>query len=151
MNLSPNPKYLLSSELSPTDRSALENLFFFNDNQARLRESVLQAVERYGAPKIVRSEGRIRLVLPQIQNAQTLYVRTDVFIPLLIGVVVYVREATNLKILFWALKPDHTAQAAPGKSLLLEIVEMLKEVGRRIVGVDYIAFELGLREYKLRI
>jgi hypothetical protein len=90
-------------------------------------------------------------VLPLIEQAQTLYLRTNEFNPLLIGVVVYVREERNLKILFWALRPDCTSQTKAGKNLLLEIVEMLKDVGRRIVDVDCIAFEFGSREFKLRI
>ncbi|MGO8700483.1 MAG: hypothetical protein ACLQVY_22570 [Limisphaerales bacterium] len=145
------PKYQVSSTLPAADRAALERLFFFNENQARLRDSVVRAVEGYGGPKIVRREGMLRLVLPRIENAQTLYFRTNEFNPLLVGVVVYVREERNLKVLFWALRPDCTCESQPGQYLLLEIVETLKDVGSRIVGVDGIAFEFGSREYKLRI
>ena len=144
-------KYRVSSTLPVADRPALESLFFLNENQSRLRESLFAAVGRYGAPQIVNSEGKIRLVLPRIENAQTLYIRTNELSPLLIGVVVYVREEKNLKILFWALRPDYTAQGKPGKYLLLEIVEILKDVGRRIVEIDHIAFEFGSREFTLRI
>ena len=146
-----NPVYRVNSTLPAAEGPALERLFFFNDNQSRLRQSVVRAVEGYGGPKIVKSEGKIRLVLPRVENAQTLYLRTNDFNPLLIGAVVYVREGRNLKILFWALRPDYTSRTRPGKSLLLEIVELLKDVGRRIVEVDHIAFEFGSREYKLRI
>ena len=92
------PKYQVSSTLPAADRAALERLFFFNENQARLRDSVVRAVEGYGGPKIVRREGMLRLVLPRIENAQTLYFRTNEFNPLLVGVVVYVREERNLKL-----------------------------------------------------
>jgi hypothetical protein len=144
-------EFRVSSTLPAASRPALESLFFFNDNQLRLRESVVRAVAAYGSPKIVTNEGKIRLVLPHIENAQTLFLRTNGFNHSLIGVVVYVREKRNLKVLFWALRPDWTSQTKPGKYILLEIVEMLKDVGRRIVEVDRIAFEFGSREYKLRI
>jgi hypothetical protein len=144
-------EYQVSSTLLAADQPALETLFFFNDNQARLREAVVRAVARYGVPTILRSEGKIRIVLPSIENAQTLYLRTNDLNPVLVGVVVYVRENRQLKILFWALRPDKTCQAHPGNYVLLEILEMIKEVGRRIVDVDFIAFEFGSREFKLRV
>jgi hypothetical protein len=149
--LSERPAYRVSSALSAADKPALEKLFFFNDNQARLRETVERAVEKYGVPEIIKCEGKLRLILPRIENAQTLYLRTNDLSPSLIGLVVYVREDRSMKILYWALRPDYSSRSNTRKYLLLEIVEMLKAVGRRIVGIDSIAFEFGSREFKLRI
>jgi len=112
---------------------------------------VVRAVEKYGVPEIIKSEGKVRLMLPRIESAQTLYLCTNDLNPSLIGLVVYVREERNMKILYWALRPDYASRSRTRKYLLLEMVEMLKAVGRRIVGIDSLAFEFGSREFKLRI
>lgn len=143
--------YFISSSLAARDQDALEELFYFNPNQAKIRESVEAAVRQFGTPQMKTEAGRCRLVLPQIGEGQTMYLYKSGRIPVLAGVMIYVRDGNCLRILFWGLHPDHTCSARPQSYLLLEMIEALKQAGRKIVGIEKISFRFGAREHFLTL
>lgn len=145
------PKYYLTSKLNQEDLGALEQLFYFNPNQWKLRESVEAAVGQFGTPRIINCGGTLRMVLPDIGEAQTLYLYKSGTQDILAGVVVYIREECLLRVLFWALHPDYTLGSQPESYLLLEMVDALKKTAKRIVGIETITFRFGAREHRLRI
>jgi hypothetical protein len=147
----PASEYYLTSKLNKEDLGALEELFYFNPNQWKLRESVEAAVSQFGTPRITNCDGTLRMVLPDIGEAQTLYLYKTGPKQILTGVVVYIREEHLLRVLFWALHPDYTLGSQPESYLLLEMVDALKKTSKRIVGIEMISFRFGSREHRLRI
>src|SRR5690349_5111476 len=97
------PEFYLTSNLNSDDLEALERLFYFNPNQWKLRESVKAAVSQFGTPRITNCGGKLRMTLPDIGEAQTLYLYKSGRKHFLTGVVVYIREGHLLRVLFWAL------------------------------------------------
>jgi len=144
-------EFYLTSKLKREDVDALEQLFYFNPNQWKLRESVEAAVSQFGTPRITNSDGTLRMVLPDIGDAQTLYLYKSGRKHVLTGVVVYIREENLLRVLFWGLHPDYTFRSDPRTYLLLKMVDALKNAAKRIVGVQMIRFRFGSREYTLRV
>jgi hypothetical protein len=144
-------EYYLTSNLNEEDVEALEELFYFNPNQWKLRESVEAAVSQFGTPRITNCGGKLRMILPDVGEAQTLYLYKSGRKHILAGVVVYIRQEQLLRVLFWALHPDYTFSTNPDNYLLLKMVDALKDTAKRIVGVQMISFRFGAREYKLRI
>src|ERR1035441_5657117 len=112
----PNSEYVLSSSLEARDVENLEQLFYFNPNQWKLRKALEAAVEQYGTPQILNSSGKWRVMLPKIEGAQSLYLYRKKQEAELIGVMLYIRKEAFLKVLFWGLKPGFTSQAIPGRS-----------------------------------
>jgi len=147
----PNPRYFVTSKLADEDVQDLEDLFYFNPNQWKLKESVEAAVRQYGAPIIEKSDGKLRLSLTRIEQGQTLYLYEAGPKSILAGVVVYIRDGRRLKVLFWGLKPKYTVQYTPNQYLLIEIVNALRKVGKSIVGIELICYRFGSREYSLRV
>ena len=145
------PEYYLTSKLNKEDLEALEELFYFNPNQWKLRESVEAAVSQFGTPQIANRGGTLRVILPDIGEAQTLYLYRSGRKHILTGVVVYIREEHVLRVLFWALHPDYTFGSQPESYLLLEMVDALKKTAKRVVGIEMISFRFGAREHTLRI
>ena len=145
------PEYYLTSKLNREDLDALEQLFYFNPNQWKLRESVETAVKQFGTPRITNCDGSLRMILPDIGEAQTLYLYESGPKHILTGVVVYIREEHLLRVLFWALHPDYTFRSKPQSYLLLKMVDALKSSAKRIVGIKMITFRFGSREHTLRI
>ena len=129
----------------------LEELFYFNPNQWKLREAMEEAVSQFGTPRITDSGGRLRLILRDIGEAQTLYLYKSGPKKILTGVVVYIREERRLRVLFWGVHPDYTFESMREKYLLLEMVDALKKVAKRIVGIEMISFRFGSREHTLRV
>jgi hypothetical protein len=145
------PGYFITSELKRGEAAELEELFYFNPNQWKIRQSLEVSIQKYGTPQIKVANGKIHLLLEKIEGHQTLYLRHRSLSDRLAGTMVYIREDDVLRILFVALKPEHTMKALNGVNPLIMMFEALKQVGRRIVGINYIVFTLDRRELKLPV
>ncbi len=143
-----------TSVLDRSYLSSLEELLFFNTNQSRISSEALSVMERYGIPRVVVNCERLRIVCGRSLNPQALYaVDTSEKSQPLIGVVIYTRENETLAVLQIAVHEDYTQKATPNRRpLLLDIVEEIRGIGRRIKGVESIAIFPGTaKEIRLPI
>jgi hypothetical protein len=118
---------------------------FFNSNQAKIAPKLLSVIERYGLPSIVATSGRLRIVCGDSICPQTLYVlETSNELPELIGVIVYMRDGDTLAVLLVAVRKDYTQQARMGENpILLEMIEAVRNIGRRIKGIQSVSIFPG--------
>jgi hypothetical protein len=123
-------------------RAALEELLFFNPRQYRVREGILNSLERFGHPRVVQSADALTVRIGQ-HEAQTLFAfdpdRHD-FQP--IGVVVFLRTApAEVAIMHIAVHPDYALRGRnAGIGLGVTLVEKVKEIAARIVGIRKVVF-----------
>jgi hypothetical protein len=143
--------YFLTSELESGAAAELEKLFYFNPNQWKIRPSLEVAIQKYGTPQIAVSHGAIQMLLEKIQGHQTLFLRCHARGDQLAGAIVYVREREALRVLFFALKPEHTMKTLNGVNPLAMMFEALQGIGRRIAGVNSIVCAVGRKEIRLPI
>ena len=116
----------------------LEDLIFFNGEQWRARGAIVEALERYGEPRIVREDETLRVDVTRRQDAQCLFalVEEDDF-SALAGIVIYLRtDIETLHILYLAVSDgfslgDNT-DAAP---LVLGLVQEIRRIAGRLHGV----------------
>ena len=131
-----------SSRASRQSRPALEALLFFNPRQHRVREGILNSLKQFGHPRI-EEEGDQLVVRVGEQEAQTLcaYHREDQRSGPA-GVVVFLRTATEeITIVHVAVQNDYALQSrTAGLGLGLTLVDKVKEIANRIVGVKRIVF-----------
>ena len=118
-------------------RNALEQLLFFNERQRRLQGAILSTIERYGAPRIVLLDDRLRLTLDSGVEAQTLFaVEQTNASQSLVGVVVYTREGESFVVLFVAVREDFTSRGPRAEeALYFRIIDQVKGVARRVRGI----------------
>jgi hypothetical protein len=142
---------------SALDRSylpSLERLLFYNANQAGIEPEVQSVIERYGVPRIVEDSGKLRVVCSEAVPTQSLYALepSDAAQPL-IGIIVYTREMDTLAVLHLAVREDYTQRARPARtSLLLDMVDEVCNIGRRVKGVESVAVFPGTRrEIRLHV
>lgn len=115
---------------------------FFNPQQHRVREGILESLERFGQPKVEETADGLSVRVGN-HEAQTLFAYdrdrrgTDP-----VGVVVFLRTApTDLTIMHVAVQPDYSLQGRHGDvGLGLTLVEKVKEIAARIVGIKRIVF-----------
>ncbi|HEV2435677.1 MAG TPA: hypothetical protein VG077_06730 [Verrucomicrobiae bacterium] len=136
MNLS------LSSKAPKECREALENLLFFNPRQHLVREGILQSLEEFGHPQIVELADGLSVQIKDYE-IQTLFAfdreRRD---GNLVGVVLFLRTSpAEVAVLHVAVHPDYALQGEHvGAGLGVILVEKVKEICSRIVGVERIVF-----------
>jgi hypothetical protein len=103
---------------------ALEKLFFFNPRQSRYSVRIMEAIDRYGPPQIVRKDGNITL---SIQGQPECSCVSAFHGPKLVGVMMYIpNSGSSVNILHIAIDED----CAQGGDLdMLNLVpEMLRAV-----------------------
>jgi hypothetical protein len=132
---------VFSSKVTKDARPALEELFFFNPRQYRVREGIVNSLGKFGHPRIEDTANGLSIRVGD-HEAQTLFVfdqdrrGSDP-----VGVVVFIRiSPTEIAIMHVAVHPDYALQGRrAGLGLALILIEKVKEIASRIVGVRRIA------------
>jgi len=134
---------LVFSSRVPNDcRSALEDLLFFNPQQHRVRDGIINSLEQFGHPRLEETGDGLAVRVGN-QEAQTLFAYDrDRRGHEPVGVVVFVRTApTEIAVMHVAVHPDYGLQGRRGGvGLGVTLVEKVKEIAARIVGVQRIVF-----------
>jgi hypothetical protein len=130
----------------------LENLLFFNPRQHLVREGILESLEQFGHPHVVEMADGLSVQIKDYE-IQTLFAfdrdrRDDG----LVGVVLFLRTSpAEVAILHVAVHPDYALQGEHvGMGLGVILVEKVKEICSRIVGVERIVF-FYRREVVIRV
>ena len=123
-------------------RSALEELLFFNSRQYRVREGILDSLEQFGHPRIEETPEGLTVCVGN-HDVQTLFAHDlDRRGEDLVGVVVFLRTLPDeVAIVHVAAHPDYALQGSRQPlGLGVTLVEKVKEIASRIVGVKKITF-----------
>ena len=133
---------VFSSKVPAECRAELEDLLFFNPRQHLVREGILHSLQAFGHPRLQESTGGL-VVQVGDQEAQTLFAfdrSRRATAP--VGVVVFLRTSSEeVAIMHVAVHPDYALQARKsGVGLGVTLVEKVKEIAARIVGIKKIVF-----------
>ena len=131
-----------SSRVPGESREALEELLFFNPRQHRVRQGILNSLHDFGHPKLVETAGELSVRVGE-HEAQTLFAYDrDRRGKDPVGVVVFLRtRPEEIAIMHVAVHPKYALQGEnAGVGLGVGLVEKVKEIASRIVGVQRIVF-----------
>lgn len=131
-----------SSRVPQRCRAALEKLLFFNPDQHRVREGILLSLERFGQPRLEEAGDGLSIRIGK-HEAQTLFAYDrDRRSPAPIGAVIFLRPAPpEIAIVHVAVHPKYARQPRKaGVGLGVTLVEKVKEIASRIVGVERVIF-----------
>ena len=115
---------------------------FFNPRQHRVREGIINSLERFGQPRLEETPQGLAVKVGD-HEAQTLFAvdrarrkREPV------GLVVFLRTAPeDIAIMHVAVHPDYALKGQlAGVGLGVTLIEKVKEIATRIVGVRRIVF-----------
>lgn len=136
-------KIEFSSKAAKPSRAALEELLFFNPRQSLVRAGIVNSLEKFGQPRLVETADGLTVRVGD-HEAQTLFAfdrdRRRSEDP--VGVVVFLRTGPDeIAIMHVAVHPDYALQGRQaGSGLGLALIDKVKEVAARIVGVKRIVF-----------
>jgi hypothetical protein len=127
----------ITSKLPVEQRTALEQLLFFNVNQHRVRLGIQQSIETYGVPEIYEQDGALRVRVGDIAGVQTLFAVSESGMP--VGVAVFVRSAhERFAVLHLGVEPRLSATPEVNTRVLLKLMNEIRTAARRTRGVDRI-------------
>lgn len=86
-----------TSRLEERHLERLQNLLFFNENQGRYRDGIIQSIEMFGEPFLRTRDGLIRVHTTRLGEVQSIYavVGTEHEVSHPIGVSVFARSAED--------------------------------------------------------
>jgi ribosomal protein S18 acetylase RimI-like enzyme len=131
-----------ASKVSRASREALEELMFFNPRQHLVREGIINSLAKFGHPRL-EEEGDNLVVKVGTHEAQTLFAfDPDRSGTEPVGVVVFLRTSPEeIAIMHVAVDPEYALQGSEaGLGLGVALIEKVKEIASRIVGVQRIVF-----------
>lgn len=131
---------VFSSKVQKPCREMVENLFFLNPRQYRVRDGIVGALSKFGQPWLEEKDDGIYLRVGD-KDVQTLFAFDGGLTtndP--IGVVVFLRSLpAEMVIMHLAVHPDYTLQGRHGDlGLGLVLIEKVREIASRIVGIRQI-------------
>jgi hypothetical protein len=135
-------KIVYSSKAPKQSRPALEELLFFNPRQFRVRSGILDSLKQFGHPRLEDTADGLAVRVGD-HEAQTLFAfDQDRRSHDPVGVVVFVRtNPAEIAIMHVAVNPDYALQGRHGGTGLgVALVDQVKAVASRIVGVQRIVF-----------
>lgn len=133
---------IFSSRVPRESREALEELLFFNPRQHRVRDGILHSLEQFGHPRLVDTPAGLSVRVGS-HEAQTLFAYDrDRRSGDPVGAVVFLRTSpSEMAVIHVAVHPDYALQGKrAGVGLGVALVEKVKEIASRIVGVEKIVF-----------
>ena len=131
---------VFNSKTMKDARPALEELFFFNPRQYRVREGIVSSLGEFGHPRIEDTVSGLSIRIGN-REAQTLFAfDRDRSENNPVGVVIFIRTSpTEISIVHMAVHPDYALQGRrAGLGLGLVLIEKVREIASRIVGVQRI-------------
>ena len=127
----------ITSKLAADQRTALEQLLFFNVNQHRVRVGIQQSIETYGVPEIYEHADGLRVRVGDIAGVQTLFAISEIGRPL--GVAVFVRSAhERFAVLHLGVEPRLSLTPEVNTRVLLRLMHEIRSAARRTRGVERI-------------
>src|ERR1700729_2360994 len=134
----------ITSKLAAEQRSALEQLLFFNVNQHRVRVGIQQSIDTYGVPEIYEQDGGLRVRVGDIAGVQTLFAVSESGRPM--GVALFVRSAhERFAVLHLGVDPKLSLTADLSTRVLLKLMHEIRSTARRTRGVDCIELVYKIR------
>ena len=133
---------VFSSRVPKQCRAELEELLFLNPRQHLVREGILHSLQRFGHPKVVESDSGLAVKVGDLEAQLLFAFDCSQGGDARVGVVVFVRTAPEeVAIMHVAVHEDYALQGADaGVGLGVTLVEKVKEIASRIVGVQRIVF-----------
>jgi ribosomal protein S18 acetylase RimI-like enzyme len=133
---------VFSSKALKQCRPALEDLLFFNPRQFRVRDGIINSLQQFGHPRLEEAEDSLSIQVGD-KEAQTLFAYDrDSRSNDPVGLVVFLRTTSaEIAIIHVAVHADYALQGRHGGlGLGTILVEKVKEIASRIVGVQRIVF-----------
>ena len=133
---------IFTTKVSKQSRPVIEELMFFNPSQHRVREGIINSLAKFGYPRLEESGDHL-VVRVGDSDAQTLFVYDqDSRRREPIGMVAFLRTSpSEIAIMHIAVHADYALQNRKHDlGLGIILIEKVKEIAARIVGVEKIIF-----------
>jgi len=130
-----------SSHAPKESRGELEELLFLNPRQHRVRAGIVRSLERFGHPEVVETATGLGVRIGKLEAQNLFAFDRDQVSDAPVGIVVFSRTSpAEMTVLHVAVHPDYALYSDPGGGLGITLVEQVKAIAARIVGIERVVF-----------
>jgi hypothetical protein len=130
-------EFVFKSSLTPSYRSALEELVFFNPLQARTESAIVPVLDSYGLPTMVSDTAGLRLSMTGRDDVQCLFALIPWSTkPDLAGMAIYIRPAVEeIVVLHIGVARRYGRDLRSSLPVVIGLFRAIRGVARRLRGV----------------
>jgi hypothetical protein len=123
----------------------LEQLVFFNERQRDVRSRIMELLEQYGAPEIVRAQDHVSVGLAQRPDAQSLFLLSDETEDAeLLGFALFLRDSPDaITVIHVAVLDGVMTEDGTDALLAIRLLHRIRKLARRIRGVRWVRVLYG--------
>ena len=138
-------EFSFRSSLSGRYGQDLEQLVFFNERQRDVRSRIMELLEQYGVPQIVREQDNLSVGLAQRPDAQSLFLLSDETEDAeLLGFALYLRDSPDtITVIHVAVLDGVTKEDGTNPLLAIRLLHRIRQLARRIRGVRWVRVLYG--------
>jgi len=121
-------------------KTEVEELLFFNPQQAALEREILATIRAFGVPRVVVNNGRLEVEVGKGLVLGTLFARVATEDgEKLVGVVLFLRKGAGVLCLHLSVDELYSLRGPhAGLRVAAHLLDGVREIGARIAGVDHI-------------
>lgn len=130
----------LCAELSVKWKAEVEELLFFNPQQAALEREILSTIRAFGIPRVVVKNGRLRIEAGNGLVLGTLFAQVaSEKGPELAGVLLFLRKGAGILCLHLSVSESYSFRGTHASMCVAaRLLDGARVIGTRIAGVDHI-------------
>jgi hypothetical protein len=138
-------EFSFRSSLSGRYVQDLEQLVFFNERQRDVRGRLMELLDQYGVPQIVREQDNLRVGLAQRPDAQSLFLLSDETEGAdLLGFALYLRDTPEtITVIHVAVLDEMTNEDGEDPLLAIRLLHRIRKLARRLRGVRWVRVLYG--------
>jgi hypothetical protein len=131
----------LCAELTPEWKESVEELLFFNSQQAQIEKQILESIQAFGLPRVVLHDGVLRIVVGGSIVVGTLFALVNQGdAEQLAGLLLFLRRANELICVHLSIDELFTMRGPYAElKVTVCLLDELRHIGTRIAGVEYMA------------
>jgi hypothetical protein len=123
----------------------IEQLIFFNEHQKHVRTRIMELLDQYGVPQIVRDEGSLHVGLEEHPDAQCLFLLAgDSSDAELLGFALYLRDSPDtITVVHVAVVESVLTEDETDPLLAIRLLHTIRKLARRIRGLKWVRVLYG--------
>lgn len=144
-NQQPEIHFKFTSAITSEHLPELERLLFFNPQQNRYCDEIMQVIEVMGVPKIVKDHNVLRVYVDDQRETHTIFALTPPPAEKLVGVILFSRPATDqIMILHIAVDQEYSFHGSHADALLtFQLIEAVQRLAAKVKGVTRVGLMYG--------
>ncbi len=144
-----NMKFFITSEIGIEYKNELESLLFFNDEQSKFQQAIVESINQFGLPQIKENQDKLKVYIHKL-DVQTLFAFNN---NKLAGIMIFYRDSIeNITLIHIAVSNEFTVSNDDNDyCLTFQLLDKLTEIAKKIKFIKTITIYYNNKVKKINV